>query len=60
MARRRSFIAFMAAKGWAVIDILAPRFRPLDHALGQVDLAFARHDGPFRADHRWQGAEVLA
>lgn len=54
------FVEAMAAKGWAVIDILAPRYRPLDHALGQVDLAFVRADGPFRTDHRWQAAEGMA
>lgn len=47
-------VAWMQAHGFAVYDILSYQTRPLDDALGYVDLAFVRADGPFRAHHRWQ------
>lgn len=47
-------VAWMQAHGFAVYDILSYQTRPLDDALGYVDLAFVRADGPLRADHRWQ------
>ena len=47
-------VGWMADHGFAVYDILSYQTRPLDGALGYVDLAFVRADGPLRADHRWQ------
>ena len=47
-------VGWMQAHGFAVYDILSYQTRPLDGALGYVDLAFVRADGPLRADHRWQ------
>ena len=45
--------SWMRAHGFDVVDILSYQPRPRDGALGYVDLAFARADGPLRADHRW-------
>jgi FkbM family methyltransferase len=49
-----AIVGWMRAHGFAVYDILSYQTRPLDAALGYVDLAFVREDGPFRAEHRWQ------
>lgn len=49
-----TIVGWMQEHGFAVYDILSYQTRPLDGALGYVDLAFVRADGPLRADHRWQ------
>lgn len=46
-------VASMRRWGFDVADILSYQTRPRDGALGYVDLAFLRTDGPLRADHRW-------
>ncbi len=46
-------VGWMRDHGFAVFDILSYQTRPRDDALGYVDLAFAREDGPLRAEHRW-------
>jgi len=50
-------VAYMADRGFAVFDVFGGAFRPLDDALGQIDLAFARNDGQLRADHCWASIE---
>lgn len=50
-------VAFMAARGYQVYDICGFLRRPLDDALSQVDLVFARTDGPFCRDKRWSADE---
>jgi FkbM family methyltransferase len=49
-------IAFMAERGYAVYDVTGFLRRPLDGALGQIDLAFARADGHLRRSLRWAAA----
>lgn len=49
-----TIVGWMKDHGFAVYDILSYQTRPLDAALGYVDLVFVREDGPFRAEHRWQ------
>lgn len=44
---------YMYQKGFSVYDILDPSYRPLDNALGQVDLVFTKTDGFFRQHHKW-------
>lgn len=44
---------FMSDQGFAIYDILDGLFRPLDAALGQIDVVFVRRDGMFRQSHRW-------
>lgn len=50
-------VACMAAREFSVFDVFGGFFRPLNGALGQIDLAFVRNDGPLRADHRWASTE---
>jgi FkbM family methyltransferase len=50
-------ISFMESQGFVVYDVLGLSRRPLDGALAQADLVFARHDGPLRADHRFATPE---
>lgn len=50
-------VAWMRDAGFAPYDIYNGHTRPLDGALAQVDMAFVRDDGPFRADHRYATAE---
>jgi FkbM family methyltransferase len=44
-------IAFMKARGFVAFDIVLGWNRPLDNALGQVDIVFVKEDGRFRKDH---------
>lgn len=44
-------IAFMKACGFVAFDIILGWNRPLDNALGQVDIVFVKEDGCFRKDH---------
>ena len=43
----------MHEQGFVVYDILEGIFRPYDNALGQVDLVFAKANGPLRASYAW-------
>ncbi|MAW81642.1 MAG: hypothetical protein CMI63_15495 [Parvularcula sp.] len=47
-------IRFMHNHGFALYDLLDGIYRPYDNALGQLDLAFVKEDGPFRKNHQWQ------
>jgi FkbM family methyltransferase len=44
---------YMDEQGFVIYDILDGLFRPLDGALGQVDIVFVKKDGMFRANHKW-------
>lgn len=46
-------VVAMKARGWAVYDIISYQTRPLDSALGYVDVAFVKETGMFRRTHRW-------
>jgi len=46
-------ISFMKERGFVVYDILDGLFRPLDGALGQVDLAFVKEKSRFRSKQYW-------
>ncbi|NIQ16320.1 MAG: hypothetical protein GTO02_18595, partial [Candidatus Dadabacteria bacterium] len=41
------------SNGFVIYDFLDGLFRPLDNALGQIDIVFVKRDGFFRQDHRW-------
>lgn len=47
-------IRFMNNHGFVLYDLLDGIYRPYDNALGQLDLAFVKEDGPFRKTHQWQ------
>jgi FkbM family methyltransferase len=49
-------VDFMHERGYEVYDICGFLRRPLDGALGQLDLAFARTDGYLRREFRWSAA----
>jgi FkbM family methyltransferase len=49
----REVINFMAARNYEIYDITEYLRRPLDQALGQVDLAFVKADGQFRTSIEW-------
>jgi FkbM family methyltransferase len=46
-------VAFMHTRGYELYDIPGYFRRPLDGAVGQLDLAFARQDGVLRRSNRW-------
>jgi FkbM family methyltransferase len=46
-------VAFMHDRGYELYDIPGYFRRPLDGALGQIDLAFARHNSVLRRSNRW-------
>ncbi len=46
-------VKYMADQGFLVYDFLDGLFRPLDNALGQVDVVFVKKDGPFRKSASW-------
>jgi FkbM family methyltransferase len=46
-------ISFMANRSYEVYDITEFVRRPYDGALGQVDIAFVKHDGLLRLSNRW-------
>jgi hypothetical protein len=43
----------MKHRGFVPYDILDYMTRPLDGALGQVDVVFVKENGPFRVTHNW-------
>jgi hypothetical protein len=47
----------MADAGWVAYDVYGGHLRPLDGALAQLDMAFVKRDGRFRADARYATAE---
>jgi FkbM family methyltransferase len=49
----REVISFMWERGYELYDITEYLRRPLDGALGQVDLAFVKRDGMFRTKSGW-------
>jgi FkbM family methyltransferase len=49
----REVIEFMAARGYEVYDLAGHIRRPVDAALGQLDVAFARRRGFLRQHDRW-------
>lgn len=52
-------IDLMKRNGFVVYDILKGFYRPLDNALGQVDMVFVKENGRFRRDHRYASKKQL-
>lgn len=49
----REVIDYMARRGYELYDVAGYIRRPVDGALGQLDVAFARRRGTLRPDDRW-------
>jgi FkbM family methyltransferase len=49
-------IQFMKDRGFVAWDIILGWNRPLDNALGQIDIVFVAEEGDFRADHSYAKA----
>lgn len=47
-------IDYMKNIGFVAYDIIHGWYRPLDKALGQVDIVFVKEDGFLRVDHRYE------
>ena len=43
----------MDEQGFVIYDFLDGLFRPLDGALGQIDVAFVRKDSLLKKDNQW-------
>ena len=54
----REVISFMGDRGYEVYDITGFLRRPLDGALGQVDLAFVRNKGILRNSNKWSNLDI--
>ncbi len=52
-------LTWMKERGFVVYDVIGGCTRPLDGALAQVDLAFVKEDGRFRASHAFATAEQV-
>lgn len=51
--RPLDILNYMNDKGFVLYDFLDGLFRPLDNALGQIDMVFVRDKGMFRKSHEW-------
>ena len=49
----REVIQFMAERGYEIYDVAGQIRRPIDGALGQLDIAFARRNGFLRQHDLW-------
>lgn len=52
-------IFYMKQKGFVAFDIIPGWNRPLDNALGQVDIMFVKESGRFRQSHAYSTVEQL-
>lgn len=52
-------ISYMKARGFVAYDIVLGWNRPLDNALGQVDIVFVEEAGRFRRDHSFATVEQM-
>jgi hypothetical protein len=52
-------LRYMDRQGFFPYDFFGGFNRPLDDALGQIDIAFVKRDGPFRRDWRFAEAKQL-
>ena len=50
-------VVYMKNLGFVVYDIFGESFRPLDGALGQIDMAFVKENGRFRSNHQYATAQ---
>ncbi|MEQ8433419.1 MAG: FkbM family methyltransferase [Oceanicaulis sp.] len=50
-------VGFMRERGFRLIDLIDPLYRPKDHALWQVHLAFIRDDHPLWKSNSYSGGD---
>lgn len=50
-------VVFLKQKGFVVYDIVGHNYRPLDHALAEVDIVFVKEKGMFRSSHLFASPE---
>lgn len=50
-------VVYMKRHGFVAYDIFEEGYRPLDSALGQIDIAFAKENGFLRRDHSYATIE---
>tara|TARA_B100000315_G_scaffold244102_1_gene268230 strand:+ start:192 stop:941 length:750 start_codon:yes stop_codon:yes gene_type:complete len=50
-------VKFMKKRQFVVYDTFDKNYRPLDKALGQIDLIFVKEEGYFRKTYRWASDE---
>ena len=50
-------VAYMKNLGFVAYDVFSESFRPIDGALGQIDIAFAKENGFLRRDHSFATIE---
>jgi FkbM family methyltransferase len=50
-------VSYMKQHGFVVYDVNSALYRPLDHALAQLDLTFVRGQGLFRESHAYTNSE---
>ena len=48
-------VNYMKSVGFVAYDIIHGWYRPLDNALGQVDILFVKENSFLRSDHRYEG-----
>jgi FkbM family methyltransferase len=53
-------VRYMKERGFVAYDVFGPYYRPLDMALGQVDVAFVKEQGDFRKRHGTASPEQRA
>lgn len=52
-------VSYMKKHGFVAYDIIHGWNRPLDNALGQVDIFFVKENGMFRKDHSYSTTEQM-
>jgi hypothetical protein len=52
-------ISYMKNRGFVAYDIILGWNRPLDNALGQVDIAFVKDEGMFRTNHSFSTIDQM-
>ena len=50
-------VVYMKNRGFVAYDVFGESFRPLDGALGQIDIAFVKENGRFRREHSYATTE---
>ncbi len=52
-------VFYMKQHGFVAYDIILGWNRPLDNALGQIDIIFVKENGQFRQNHSYSTVEQM-